>query len=59
MTVGGGTTRVTSNPASPIITGITAITAVAAILVTGRESSTPRREGHATTSLLSLSLIVA
>ena len=50
--------RVTSDPAFAVI-GITSITsATAAVLVTGQEDATPRREGHTTASLLSPPLIV-
>jgi len=55
-TGGGGITRVTSDLASTVTTGITAIM-VAAVLMIGREGATPIKEGRATTSLLPPSLV--
>ena len=52
--IGGGITRVTSDPTSAVTMEITTITAAAAatVLATGQEDTTPSNEGHIAASLL-------
>ena len=56
----GGITRVTSDPAATVATGIAAITSAAATAgpATGREGTAPRGEGRTTASVLSPLLVV-